>query len=347
MNHAIKTPKRKNMKPKTHHFFFAIVVIAGWLTPPLAVLIRFGVGRDFFINILLTICGYFPGHFHNFYCQTIRNNKNAARTPKWAVKYGLVKLSDKRKGKHQWAGRYDERLPESAQVEYNNAEGSTESVNGTWDGRGPEPPKKDGNLRKNTDRRTGFSPWANEIDEDEVEGGPRSRPGSIAETGRRADPFDNEEFYATTSQTGGNGNGSGSGFGNGGSGGSVKAKKSRGFKGLLHRDRYENQGGQELSSTSGSKKGDRFDKMNAARGSSSNGIGRQEDEYQDDFERELNRASTTKNTANSKSQSQNRFDDLDSEGPEEAWGSAQPQTQTKTGGGTVKKSDDDFLNHTF
>lgn len=41
------------------------------------------------------------------YCQTIRNNNNAARTPKWAVKYGLVKVKDKRGGKSQWASRYD------------------------------------------------------------------------------------------------------------------------------------------------------------------------------------------------------------------------------------------------
>ena len=27
---------------------------------------RFGIGRDFFINILFTICGYFPGHGHKY-----------------------------------------------------------------------------------------------------------------------------------------------------------------------------------------------------------------------------------------------------------------------------------------
>lgn len=41
------------------------------------------------------------------YCQTIRNNNNKNRTPKWAVKYGLVRVKDKRGGKHLWAGRYD------------------------------------------------------------------------------------------------------------------------------------------------------------------------------------------------------------------------------------------------
>ena len=30
--------------------------------PPLAVFIRFGIGTDFFINVLLTVAGYIPGH---------------------------------------------------------------------------------------------------------------------------------------------------------------------------------------------------------------------------------------------------------------------------------------------
>ena len=41
------------------------------------------------------------------YCQNIRNNTRRGRTPKWAVKLGLVKVKDPRAGKHQWAGRYD------------------------------------------------------------------------------------------------------------------------------------------------------------------------------------------------------------------------------------------------
>jgi uncharacterized membrane protein YqaE (UPF0057 family) len=52
------------LQPKTHHFFYVLVWLTGWIAPPVAVLIRFGIGRDFFINILCTICGYFPGHFH-------------------------------------------------------------------------------------------------------------------------------------------------------------------------------------------------------------------------------------------------------------------------------------------
>ena len=110
---------------------------------------RFGIGRDFWINIVLTICGYIPGKpsserlrtsltslkataitstyrysacFHpssdHAYTrsQNIRNNKNHARTPKWVQKYGLVDLSEikRKERKSQWANRYKDRLPRSA-----------------------------------------------------------------------------------------------------------------------------------------------------------------------------------------------------------------------------------------
>lgn len=39
------------------------------LTEELAVAARFGIGRDFWINLVLTLCGYIPGHGHNFYIQ--------------------------------------------------------------------------------------------------------------------------------------------------------------------------------------------------------------------------------------------------------------------------------------
>jgi uncharacterized membrane protein YqaE (UPF0057 family) len=32
--------------------------------PPIAVLMRWGFGKKFFINILLTMLGYFPGMIH-------------------------------------------------------------------------------------------------------------------------------------------------------------------------------------------------------------------------------------------------------------------------------------------
>lgn len=122
-NHRL--PKKIDLTPKRHHGFNVILFIFGMLLPPLAVAARFGIGRDFFINILMTICGYFPGHGHNFYLQNIRNNANKARTPKWAIRYGLVNSDDldRKKAKSQWATRYDERLPESTLVGQDLAEG--------------------------------------------------------------------------------------------------------------------------------------------------------------------------------------------------------------------------------
>lgn len=64
--------------------------------------------------MICTICGYFPGHGHNFFIQNIRNNDNKNRTPKWAKRYGLVDDSaDKKKAKKRaWIGRYNDQLPE-------------------------------------------------------------------------------------------------------------------------------------------------------------------------------------------------------------------------------------------
>lgn len=39
----------------------AIIAI---LLPPLAVFLRVGIGRQFYINVALTLCGYFPGLVH-------------------------------------------------------------------------------------------------------------------------------------------------------------------------------------------------------------------------------------------------------------------------------------------
>ncbi|KAH9816605.1 hypothetical protein DFH28DRAFT_891193 [Melampsora americana] len=100
--------------PTVHrrHGFYVLVMVIGWVLPPVAVLLRFGFGFDFFLNILLTIAGYIPGHGHNFYLQNIRNNTNRKRTPAWATKAGLIKDPGmKRKQKTQWANRYDERTP--------------------------------------------------------------------------------------------------------------------------------------------------------------------------------------------------------------------------------------------
>ncbi|KAI0332138.1 hypothetical protein GY45DRAFT_1321456 [Cubamyces sp. BRFM 1775] len=104
-----------DLTPRKHHGYAVLLFIFGTLFPPLAVAARFGIGSDFWINVVLTICGYIPGHVHNFYIQNIRNNKNHRRTPKWIQKYGLVDTSEiKRKERRsQWANRYNERLPRS------------------------------------------------------------------------------------------------------------------------------------------------------------------------------------------------------------------------------------------
>ncbi|KAG6897577.1 hypothetical protein C0992_000165 [Termitomyces sp. T32_za158] len=120
-----------DLKPKRHHGYAVLLFIMGTLFPPLAVAARFGIGKDFWLNLLLTICGYIPGHGHNFYIQVIpstslqnlaqlalqniRNNKNHARTPKWAQRYGLVDTStiERHQRRSQWANRYNDRLPRS------------------------------------------------------------------------------------------------------------------------------------------------------------------------------------------------------------------------------------------
>jgi len=112
---AIPKITKADLKPKKHHGFSAVLFVMGTLFPPLAVATRFGIGVDFWLNLVLTLCGYIPGHVHNFYIQNIRNNKNHRRTPKWVQRYGLVDTSEikRKEKKSQWAGRYNERLPRS------------------------------------------------------------------------------------------------------------------------------------------------------------------------------------------------------------------------------------------
>ncbi|KAJ3558289.1 hypothetical protein NP233_g11537 [Leucocoprinus birnbaumii] len=108
-------PGKVDLTPRRHHGYAVVLFIMGTLFPPLAVAARFGIGKDFWLNLLLTICGYIPGHGHNFYIQNIRNNKSHARTPKWAQKWGLVDTSEikRKERKSQWAHRYNDRLPHS------------------------------------------------------------------------------------------------------------------------------------------------------------------------------------------------------------------------------------------
>ncbi|KZT61529.1 hypothetical protein CALCODRAFT_427691 [Calocera cornea HHB12733] len=123
----ITTPKKGSFKLKRHHGYSVVLFIFGTVFPPLAVAARFGIGTDFFLNLFLTICGYIPGHVHNFYIQNIRNNKNNRRTPKWAIRYGLINddFVNKKKKKSAWANRYDERLPHSTYEGRDVEEGQT------------------------------------------------------------------------------------------------------------------------------------------------------------------------------------------------------------------------------
>lgn len=65
--------------PRRYHGYAVILFIMGTLFPPLgkyyhllqmlkpshtlslAVAARFGIGKDFWLNLLLTVCGYIPG----------------------------------------------------------------------------------------------------------------------------------------------------------------------------------------------------------------------------------------------------------------------------------------------
>ncbi|KAL2220247.1 hypothetical protein M432DRAFT_589571 [Thermoascus aurantiacus ATCC 26904] len=53
------------------------LVIITLLLPPLGVFIISGCSVDFFVNILLTILGYFPGHIHAFYLEYVYYDRRA------------------------------------------------------------------------------------------------------------------------------------------------------------------------------------------------------------------------------------------------------------------------------
>jgi len=143
-NQPSKSRKTK-FKPKRYHAYNVVLFIFGSLFPPLAVAARFGVGSDFWLNLLLTLAGYIPGHAHNFYIQNIRNNKNHKRTPKWAIRYRLVDDSEirRKERRSQWAGRYNDRLPNSSYENHPVEEGQipdrTRSESTSVNGDGNEP----------------------------------------------------------------------------------------------------------------------------------------------------------------------------------------------------------------
>ena len=44
-----------------------LAILIAILLPPLGVFMEYGIGKDFFINVLLTIFGYIPGIAHALY----------------------------------------------------------------------------------------------------------------------------------------------------------------------------------------------------------------------------------------------------------------------------------------
>ncbi|GAA5841933.1 hypothetical protein JCM11251_001423 [Rhodosporidiobolus azoricus] len=289
------------------HFFYGLIVVLGWLCPPIAILVRFGIGFDFFLNIILTICGYIPGHAHKCYCQNVRNNKTKNRTPRWAVKAGLVEVEGAREGRHQWANRYDERVAGAPTGRYM---GDDDSVAASWDGRGEEPAraKKLGGRKK---QHHGLAPWDNAVYDDEVEGGAdglyRSRSNlgpsrsnsdlnSRAPAAPAADPLTNEQFYETPDSHAPVGVADRSGAG--------KKKKFPGSGLIKNRSRYEQP----------------FDANDAVSSRT-----RPSGEYQDDFEREINEGFGAGSTnAAGAGRADARFDTFEQEGPEDAWATARP-----------------------
>lgn len=44
-----------------------IRILLSIVVPPLGVFLQVGIGKDFWINLLLTLLGYFPGLIHAVY----------------------------------------------------------------------------------------------------------------------------------------------------------------------------------------------------------------------------------------------------------------------------------------
>ncbi|KAF2024392.1 UPF0057-domain-containing protein [Setomelanomma holmii] len=48
-----------------------LLILITIFIPPIGVFLVAGCGMDLFINILLTLLGYFPGHIHAFYIEYV------------------------------------------------------------------------------------------------------------------------------------------------------------------------------------------------------------------------------------------------------------------------------------
>ena len=52
-----------------------VLIILAIFLPPLAVFLMAGLGRDFWINLILTLLGWFPGTVHALYLIVSRSEK--------------------------------------------------------------------------------------------------------------------------------------------------------------------------------------------------------------------------------------------------------------------------------
>ena len=52
-----------------------LLIIITILLPPVGVFMIAGCGADFFINLCLTLLGFFPGHIHAFYLEYVYYNR--------------------------------------------------------------------------------------------------------------------------------------------------------------------------------------------------------------------------------------------------------------------------------
>ena len=102
------TGNRRELQPRRHHAFQVLIIIFSILVPPLAVFIRFGIGKDFFVNVILSICGWIPGHIHNFVIQRVRRNDTRKRNPVWIERYKLTDPGRREaiESNRRWAQRY-------------------------------------------------------------------------------------------------------------------------------------------------------------------------------------------------------------------------------------------------
>jgi len=68
LDHKFLTKFNKIIKKENVMGFWRVLITI--LVPPLGVLIGNGLGLQFLLNIVLTLCGYLPGLIHAFWIQT-------------------------------------------------------------------------------------------------------------------------------------------------------------------------------------------------------------------------------------------------------------------------------------